>query len=268
MGACFLYGTGGGKRYRVSEVYGGQNPPAVGVKEGDIFLRTDVAISGGEISANIGGMPTWEVPDGPWYIAMTTGVFPDNSRSAYFVWDTQKAHSVSGFPGPAYVRENGQWRRCEGYIFHNNGWLQFSWTYTNLTHLADQCAGVTGGWTGIRYYWDSYACGLVPGVSWASDGMHLTPALPTGPGGLIVTNSPVNLTEFNRIVINCSAVSGNAWCKISTGTGDGFHAGEVATVTLAAGVNVLDISSLSGAYYIGLACYVQGSLTVIHTYLQ
>lgn len=236
MGACFLYGTGGGKRYRVSEVYGGQNPPAVGVKEGDIFLRTNVAISGGEISANIGGMPTWEVPDGTWYIAMTTGVFPDNSRSAYFVWDTQKAHSVSGYPGQAYVRENGQWRRCEGYIFHNNGWLMFSSAWSGqLFDNGEQYTGVTGGWVGN-------------GIGSTSVGSSLS-LIVSNSSPYLTTQNAVDLSGYSQLHIIADKNAGQySYFGISRNVPSNARPDYIASAMFNGGENVLDISAISSGH--------------------
>ena len=235
MGACFLYGNGGSNRYRVSEVYGGQNPPNTGVKDYDIFLRTNVAITSGEISTNIGGLPTWDTEDGAFYVTLVAGAFNDTRSSAYFVLDTQKNHNISGFPGSAYVRENGKWRRCEGYVFHSNKWVQFSsaWDGT-LFYNGNQYADVTGGWTGADSYSPNLTATLMSGTITVS------------------TASAVDLSGFSTLKFMGSGNGANsggtysAKCKIVNGSGV-----EVASVDFQSnGTYAVSIAALTGKNYV------------------
>ena len=235
MGACFLYGNSGNKRYRVCEVYGGQNPPNTGVKDYDIFLRTNVAITSGEISTNIGGLPTWDTEDGAFYVTLVAGAFNDTRSSAYFVLDTQKNHNISGFPGSAYVRENGKWRRCEGYVFHSNKWVQFSsaWDGT-LFYNGNQYADVTGGWTGADSYSPNLTATLMSGTITVS------------------TASAVDLSGFSTLKFMGSGNGANsggtysAKCKIVNGSGV-----EVASVDFQSnGTYAVSIAALSGKHYV------------------
>lgn len=235
MGVCFLYGNSGSRRYRVSEVYGGQNPPNTGVKDYDIFLRTNVAITSGEITTNIGGLPTWDTEDGAFYVTLVAGAFNDTRSSAYFVLDTQKNHNISGFPGSAYVRENGKWRRCEGYVFHSNKWVQFSsaWDGT-LFYNGNQYADVTGGWTGADSYSPNLSATLYSGTITVS------------------TASAVDLGGFSTLKFMGSgngANSGGAYsakCKIVNESGV-----EVASLDFqSSGTYAVSVAALSGKHYV------------------
>lgn len=235
MGACFLYGNSGSRRYRVCEVYGGQNPPNTGVKDNDIFLRTNVAIISGEITTNIGGLPTWDSADGVFLITLGTGLFNDTQSSTYFVWDTQKFHNVAGFPGSAYVRENGKWRRCEGYVFHSNKWVQFSsaWDGT-LFYNGNQYADVTGGWTGADSHSPNLKATLMSGTI------------------TISTANAVDLGGFSTLKFMGSgngANSGGAYsakCKIVNESGV-----EVASLDFqSSGTYAVSVAALSGKHYV------------------
>ena len=235
MGACFLYGNSGNKRYRVCEVYGGQNPPNTGVKDYDIFLRTNVAITSGEISTNIGGLPTWDTEDGAFYVTLVAGAFNDTRSSAYFVLDTQKNHNISGFPGSAYVRENGKWRRCEGYVFHSNKWVQFSsaWDGT-LFYNGNQYADVTGGWTGADSYSPNLTATLMSGTITVS------------------TASAVDLSGFSTLKFMGSGNGANsggtysAKCKIVNESG-----AEVASLDFQSNnTYAVSVAALSGKHYV------------------
>lgn len=235
MGVCFLYGNRGSRRYRVSEVYGGQNPPNTGVKDNDIFLRTNVAIGGGEITTNVVSLPTWDVADGIYYITLRAGAFDDTRSSVYVVLDSQKHQHVSGFPGNAYVRENGKWRRCEGYVFHSNKWVQFSsaWDGT-LFYNGNQYADVTGGWAGADSYSPNLTATLMSGTITVS------------------TASAVDLGGFSTLKFTGSgngANSGGAYsakCKIANESG-----AEVASLDFQNNnTYAVSVAALSGKHYV------------------
>lgn len=235
MGACFLYGNSGSKRYRVCEVYGGQNPPNTGVKDNDIFLRTNVAIISGEITTNVGGLPTWDSADGVFLVTLGAGAFDDTRAGMYIVWDTQKFHNVSGFPGNAYIHENGKWRRCEGYVFHSNKWVQFSsaWDGT-LFYNGNQYADVTGGWTGADSYSPNLTATLMSGTITVS------------------TASAVDLSGFSTLKFMGSGNGANsggtysAKCKIANESGV-----EVASLDFqSSGTYAVSVAALSGKHYV------------------
>lgn len=235
MGACFLYGNSGSRRYRVCEVYGGQNPPNTGVKDNDIFLRTNVAIISGEITTNVGGLPTWDSADGVFLVTLGAGAFDDTKAGMYIVWDTQKFHNVSGFPGNAYIHENGKWRRCEGYVFHSNKWVQFSsaWDGT-LFYNGNQYADVTGGWTGADSYSPNLTATLMSGTITVS------------------TASAVDLSGFSTLKFMGSGNGANsggtysAKCKIVNESGV-----EVASLDFqSSGTYAVSVAALSGKHYV------------------
>ena len=235
MGACFLYGNSGSKRYRVCEVYGGQNPPNTGVKDHDIFLRTNVAITSGEITTTFEGLPTWDAADGIFYVTLRAGRFNDTGLGMYIVRDTQKYRYVTSFPGSAYVRENGKWRRCEGYVFHSNKWVQFSsaWDGT-LFYNGNQYADVTGGWAGADSYSPNLTATLMSGTITVS------------------TASAVDLGGFSTLKFTGSgngANSGGAYsakCKIVNESGV-----EVASLDFqSSGTYAVSVAALSGKHYV------------------
>ena len=235
MGVCFLYGNSGSRRYRVSEVYGGQNPPNTGVKDNDIFLRTNIAITSGEITTNVVSPPTWNSADGVFYVSMGPGTFDDTKSSAYFVFDTQKNHNVSGFPGNAYIHENGKWRRCEGYVFHSNKWVKFSSAWNGeLFDNGNQYTDITGGWVGANSYSPNLTATLMSGTI------------------TISTANAVDLGGFSTLKFMGSgngANSGGAYsakCKIANESGV-----EVASLDFQNnGTYAVSVAALSGKHYV------------------
>lgn len=259
MGACFLYGNSGSKRYRVCEVYGGQNPPNTGVKDNDIFLRTNVAIISGEITTNVGGLPTWDSADGVFLVTLGAGAFDDTRAGMYIVWDTQKFHNVSGFPGNAYIHENGKWRRCEGYVFHSNKWIQFSSAWDGaLFYNGNQYADVTGGWVDGGAIGTGYAKGGTMTLNANSIQLSIE-----GYGSRYArTAAKIDLSGFRTLEMDIVLASGDASTApaqmgVLSGVGIGqWGFSEVAAAKYdikTSGTYALDVSALSGAYYIAFA---------------
>ena len=236
MGVCFLYGNSGGRRYWVSEVYGGQNPPNTGVKDYDIFLRTNVAITSGEISTNIGGLPTWDAADGIFLITLVAGVFSDTGSSTFFVWDTQKFHNVSGFPGNAYIHENGKWRRCEGYVFHSNKWVQFSSAWNGeLFDNGNQYEGVTGGWVGN-------------GISSTTVGTNLS-LIVANTSPYLTTQNAIDLSGYSKLHMIADGNAGQySYFGISSNVPSNAGPNYIASATFSGGENVLDVSAINSGH--------------------
>lgn len=238
MGQCFLYGSGSGrsKNYWISNVYGGANPPTAGVKVYDIFLRTNVALLRGELTANVQSTPLWTDSDGAFIISLVGGVFPNTSSGAYFASNAQhKNFSISGYPGQAYIYENGGWRNCDGYIWNGSAWIQFSsaWDGT-LFYNGNQYTNITGGWTGANSYSPNLTATLYSGTI------------------TISTVSAVDLSRFSTLKFMGSgngANSGGAYsakCKIFNESG-----GEVASLDFqSSGIYAVSVAALSGKHYV------------------
>ena len=238
MGQCFLYGSGSGrsKNYWISNVYGGANPPMAGVKVYDIFLRTNVALLRGELTANVQSTPLWTDSDGAFIISLVGGVFPNTSSGAYFASNAQhKNFFISGYPGQAYIYENSGWRRCDGYIWNGSAWIQFSsaWDGT-LFYNGNQYADVTGGWTGANSYSPNLSATLYSGTI------------------TISTASAVDLSGFSTLKFMGSgngANSGGSYsanCKIVNESGV-----EVASLDFQNnGTYAVSVAALSGKHYV------------------
>ena len=238
MGQCFLYGSGSGrsKNYWISNVYGGANPPTAGVKVYDIFLRTNVALLRGELTTNVQSTPLWTDSDGAFCISLVGGAFPNTYSSAYFANNAQhKNFSISGYPGQAYIYENGGWRRCDGYIWNGSAWIQFSsaWDGT-LFYNGNQYTDITGGWAGANSYSPNLSATLYSGTI------------------TISTASAVDLSGFSTLKFMGSgngANSGGAYsakCKIFNESGV-----EVTSLDFQNnGTYAVSVAALSGKHYV------------------
>lgn len=265
MGQCFLYGNGGKDRLKL-RIFGQTTPPP-NPKNNDIWVNTSIPIGGWEFSEV--SNPTWGTSiSGFVYFTSTYSGAGDAVTSTGLNFLKDWTHSIYTKLLQCQQHDGSRWIRKNAYIYHD-GWHQFSSLRINLTYFADQCTGVTGGWSNIRWFTDSHAVGHAPTVSWNSDGVHIKSDTPPGPGGIVVTKNAVNLTGWSKIVVNCASVSGTeVYCRVSQNTGDSFMTGQVTYIYLKAGVNTLDITSLNGVYYIGLCTYYNNSMVVSQVYLE
>ena len=230
------FGSGRSNNYWISNVYGGANPPTEGVKQYDIFLRTNVALMWGQLTTNIQSTPQWTDSDGAFIISLVGGYLPNTGASAYFANNAKhKNFRISGYPGQAYIYENGGWRKCEGYIWNGSAWLQFSSTWNGeLFDNGNQYEGVTGGWTGADSYSPNLSATLYSGTI------------------TISTARAVDLSGFSTLKFMGSgngANSGGAYsakCKIVNESGV-----EVASVDFQSnGTYAVSVAALSGKHYV------------------
>ena len=149
------------------------------------------------------------------------------------------------------VYADGAWAAADAYMYLTGSWVRIAAALVYLIRGGDQCANVTGGWKGVRYYWSASLPGGVPSVTWAEDGVSVT-ASGTAAGSLLVTEKPIDVTQYGALLIQCESASDQVMCQLSTDTGDLFKAGQAASVSLTAGTASLDLSALSGQYYVGI----------------
>lgn len=142
--------AGGGQGgWRVTTVYNTPSFPS-NPKEFDIVLDTTVRLINGEITSNVISKPDWSAAEGHWYVGITQGNFSGESGSAYYARNRKNNHGISGYPCCAFQRINEQWKQLNGFIWHNNQWVQFSWSWNGeLFYQGNQYTDHTGGWTGM-----------------------------------------------------------------------------------------------------------------------
>ena len=231
-------GFGGGRsnNYRISNVYGGANPPTSGVKTYDIFLRTNVALLRGELTTNVQSMPPWTDSDGVFFISLIVGLFGDNS-SAYVAFNAQhKNFSISGYPGQAYIHENGGWRRCDGYIFYAGAWLQFSSAWSGeLFDSGNQYTNVTGGWVGN-------------GLRSTTVGTNLS-LIVANTSPYLTTQNAIDLSGYTQLHMIADRNAGQySYFGVSSNVPSNAKPNYIASAMFNGGENVLNISAINSGH--------------------
>lgn len=135
---------GGSGRIWMCTVYGGTDPPPK-ARPGDIFIRTTVPLTKGEITPNVLSKPSWgSDTEGYFYVGFSQG-----GRHVA----TNKSLNQTIYGGLVHVWQsiNGQWRSMDAYVLEdNNTWTQISSTYNGeLFYQGNQYTEHTGGWTGM-----------------------------------------------------------------------------------------------------------------------
>lgn len=236
-----IIGTASGDRLKL-RVLGGMTTPA-NLQENDIWVQTDVAISGWEFSETQN--PTWAMGAGFVYFTSTySGAYDArNSTGLNFLNQNTIYTKLLG----CYQYNGSAWSKKYAYIYHNGGWNQFSSAEYYITY-AGGTANYSGGWTGlgnVTTIGSDIQCYV--DYSWA--------------GCQAFTNGSFNVTNYSKLYVNISSVASlrdqasfglNASKPNSVMWNDSFtnknNCAVIQSIT-SAGAKVIDISSLSGNYY-------------------
>lgn len=252
--------TGSGRDRLLLRVRSGTGTPeesggATAPRENDIWVDTDIAVSGFEFSET--DYPTAEKESGFVYFTATyTG--------GYAARETTGLNFFKMKAGAHYAKlvrcwqyDGSQWKTRAAYIFHGEQWHQFGviWDGT-LFQNGNQYNDYTGGWTGM--------VSVQPEVvkDPANPALYSDAScVPIG-DAFIRTVGKVDLTPFKTLKWNgwgymsTSGGSDPAWCAVqdSTSINDGIITN---TRFQSDGTYGLDISKITGSHYI--AFYAQGS---------
>lgn len=251
MGVCFLYGNGGVSKDRLKlRIFGGTTVPS-SPQENDIWLQTNVAINGWELFPIT---PTWQVSEGHVYIQTvpaTGGDLPNfnvvNTTNGY-LW-----LQLSG----AVQQISGTWVRLNGWIYHGSQWYQFSSTEYTIFN-AGGATDYSGGWNAYAY--KSQSSGSTPKAPTFTLGSTIDISLYGQYSynmGTVFSEAAIDLTKYNTLVIEIASTQtggedGGFSCGVCAAKQNNWT--PVATATnVGAGTHSIDISSLSGSYYLSLS---------------
>lgn len=165
----------------------------------------------------------------------------------------------------ANVYADGAWNRVDAYMYLSGAWVHITSTIVYLYNKGDTCNAVSGGWEAVRWNINSGAQGSVPKLTYGESSLTVSY---TGQEGLLETRASVNLDKIRKI---CAVISGNAntnsYLAVSTGSGErGFPQNQKASKALFNGTVELDVSALSGNYFVGFR--VRGNFTVEAVWLS
>lgn len=260
MGACFLYGNGGsGEKDRLKlRVLGGMTAPA-NPQENDVWVQTDVAISGWEFSDKKAGTATWAMPTGFVYFDCTYGGAYDSRDSTGLNFLNQNAIYTKLL---GCIQYNGSaFENKDAFIWHGTQWHQFSSTQYAIFN-AGGAADYSGGWKAYAY--KSQSSGSTPKAPTFSVGSTFNIDLYGQYEynmGTVFSEAAIDLTKYSMLEIEVASTQTGVISGVEYG---GFSCGlcaskqnnwtPAATATnVGAGTHTIDISALSGSYYLSLS---------------
>lgn len=218
MGQCFLYGNGGGGGLRLAVGLTAPTSP----RENTVWVKSD---SAGKTYVFAG-----EEPESP---------------AEGLIWFTATG---SGIITKAYVYADGAWTTADVYMYLGGNWVQIASAWNGeLFTPQDTHKDITGGWFQSGNYTDSGAIKYYDDDAiWLRNGV-------TGNVSLGTVN-PVDVTDWNTLEIEFVSGSKHPYGLRAAQTGGTFVASKTKSGTGAETLTV-DISNVTGAYYIGGYAY-------------
>lgn len=248
MGEVALEGFGSGSAGVNFKIVGGTTQPTT-ARENTIWVNTDTAISGWAFSAT---EPTEPAAGMVWF---QTGTYSNVEFNAL------RKNWIQVYPLAAKQYINSAWVEKTAYSYQGGSWVP--WTRRDILYEAgNENNPVTGGWT---YTSKGYASDAnIAGTPTITRGdTMLTAQMPNGSGAIIHPANKIDLTEYSTIVFDgiiTGATQYASLCNLRVWSEFGKYSsvGYSASVTIQENVDgevSLDVSELSGKFYIGFALW-------------
>lgn len=255
MGVCFLYGNGGnGEKDRLNfRVFGGltalESP-----KENDIWVKISstsfewAILASGASAQNRSGR-----------VLIKTGTGNTNEFQALI--DVIPANQLWISPVGCVVGDGITWKNLDAYLYKDGAWVQFSSAQYAIFN-AGGATDYSGGWNAYAY--KSQSSGSTPKAPTFTLGATIDISLYGQYAynmGTVFSEAAIDLTKYSTLVIEIASTQTGV---TSSGEYGGFNCGlcaskqnnwtPAATATnVSAGTHTIDISALSGSYYLSLS---------------
>lgn len=221
--------------------------------ENPAVVRCNIVVAAGATVSNLTFKPQMEKGS-----AATAFVAGDATGQAWIIegvesaaeFNALKSNAIQVYPTGARIRVGGDWESVDGMIYQAGELVQFAAEWSGeLFDGGDQFTAITGGWTNTS--------GTTLTTSVYSQNSFSAPAS---------TKNAIDLTDFDTLYVTYTGVTRSAWFGVSK-TADlkkyaDYAASKQAT---AAGTLALDVSSLSGEYYVHLVAGAASNTTCAFT---
>ena len=174
--------------------------------------------------------------------------------------------TADGIITQANVYGDGAWNRVDAYMYLSGTWVHIASAIVYLYNKGDTCDAVSGGWEAAAWYINSGAIGSAPRLTYGDSSLAVS--YTNGREGLVNTRASVNLDKIRKV---CAVISGNvsniSYLAVATKAGaTGFPQNQKASKNLFNGTVELDVSALSGNYFVGFR--VRGNFRVEAVWLS
>lgn len=229
-------------------VVGGAIQPTT-PKENMIWVNTDTEISGYAFSAT---EPENPVEGMTWFQTDIFSAAPIN---------IDKKNAVILYPSGCFQYINGAWISKDAQTFINDIWVNWRIYFYNR---GNQCTDLTGGWLAKGVLANSSGQGksVKPAVTQNTDNMTIVFNAAQYGSGMVYTANSIDLTELKLIIIegeaNCpvsnSSVRIAAYSKVPSYRGQ-YMVANATIIKSGTFKTILDVSALSGEYYLSIDFY-------------
>ena len=240
MAKGFKHGAGGVSALNF-KVVGGTSQP-VNPKENTIWVNTQTEISGWVFSAT---EPKSPVEGTVW---ISTGT------SSTVEFNALKKNGIQVYPTSAKQYISGAWSSKTGKSYFSGNWV--NWELL-LYYLGDKCTDVTGGWTSYAKKSSSGdGAAASPTVTYSDNYVNIKVSASNGyPSCMFCTTNAIDLTNRSALVFDGFKTVDNVWLCVWSGIGTYTTSDLVASVQItetSRNTINMDISTLTGEYYVGL----------------
>lgn len=253
MGYGFKHGGVGGGSDLNFRVVCGEKPASV--KENTFWIDTE-AIPGWQFSA----YEPVEAPDGTVWI--------ETADDADIGVNVLQKNVLMVHPVGAWLNVDGVYKPVAAEVFTGGAWVSFSTEAVYLYINGDTCNELTGGYAAV-----SIGSGSTPSVVYGERQMTIQPVKAASTGtykrGIVRTNNKIDIAKASAIVFvgNAEIPIGYVNLSLWSDLGSTINQYIVRQVTIENGAAScsMDVSDLSGSYYVGFACesqHVQITVTV------
>jgi hypothetical protein len=185
------------------------------------------------------------------------------------------------YPLSAKQFVNGVWVDVECKSYQGGKWVD--WWDGELFYKNNQYEDITGGWKSGWTGSDGHVAGgwREGSISFTDEGMNLSVETP---GILLATHErKIDLTKYQQIKIEMASLAGNnnaIWCGPVISTSNTIQdnpAGEMSAPNkhfiakasfTHSNTHVLDISGITGEYYVGIFLYARNAISAVVTKIQ
>lgn len=213
------------------------------VKDNTIWVNTDTDINGYAFSAT---EPTSPVEDMVWFV---TGA----SSSA--AMNVDKKNTVMLYPSGCYQYIDGAWIKKTALTYLNGAWVAWKLTIYDAGYINTDAIGSFVS-VGKQASSTNGGTAAAPTVTYNADNILIYTSN-NYKGGIVYTELPVDLTAFSTVNVYAKESGGYApSLKIYSAIGSYQDSNVAASVTItkgATGTYSVDVSALSGEYFIGFA---------------
>lgn len=238
-------GGGGGLNFKI---VGGTSAPA-NPQENTVWVNTDKDITAWMFCSS---EPTDAIEGAVWFLTGASSVVSFNAL---------KKNMLEIYPISAKQKVNGTMVDVTAKSFQNGEWVD--WWNGELFDNGNQFEAITGGWSADGFSGGSNV--TANSTSEISDGCLFVQAKDKFSNGIIGANNPIDLTNFDSIcfdVVSCTA--GNSYFIVSKTKSATDKVLEFKATTADAHTVTLDVSALSGEYYIFMYVHVYDYVTTRH----